>query len=95
MNAGARVIANVRRSVAAGAGGPRRFPPPGLAELSGLSDLVAQARAPRRGFNVIEHRPPGPRPGEQPGGDPRVRRWLTAGTEHQLGTQSLITCPGW
>ena len=70
-------------------------PPPGLAELSGLSDLVAQARAPRRGFNVIEHRPPGPRPGEQPGGDPRIRRWLTAGTEHQLGTQSLITClPG-
>jgi hypothetical protein len=35
--------------------------------------------AQRRGFNVIEHRQPGPRAREQPGGDRRARRWLTAG----------------
>ena len=77
------------RSAPAGAGGRGAFGPAGLAELSGLSDLVAR----RRGFNVIEHRQPRPRPGVQPGGDRRVRRWLTAGPN--TSTQSLITCPGW
>jgi len=33
----------------------------------------------QRGFDVIEHRPPGPLSDEQLSADRRVRRWLTAG----------------
>ena len=70
---------------------PPRAPRPELARPSALPasrlsrpirpirPRSAQARAQRRGFNVIEHRQPGPRPGDQPGGDRRVRRRLTAG----------------